>query len=241
MGHYLDLFDRLGNFDGAGEGVTTKTTETTKANVKANSLPECTTHDYLWSFMSYDRTRSGVSEALAAAEALEGASVPPPSGVTEATKRGYPSGTEASTDGFGLALSSWDDAEQERDPIVKFEGIIPRAWAEGFGRLHPDRPPGDVPARRWLRFIDDVGLFLDSPFCATAVALGWGPYDLFGCDRTRPFARIDHLGLVWFLDGGRLLALTADTATIKKSNGSILTYRRRAGNERGRVLAWELQ
>jgi len=33
---------------------------------------------------------------------------------------------------------------------------------------------------RWKRFVDDVGLFLDSPFCAVAAALGWGPLDLFG-------------------------------------------------------------
>jgi hypothetical protein len=83
--------------------------------------------------------------------------------------------------------------------------------------------------------------FLGSPFCATAVALGWGPYDLFGCDRDRPFARIDQLGLLWLLDGGRLAALTADTAMIKTSNGSILTYRRRIRKECSKVLAWELQ
>ena len=46
-----------------------------------------------------------------------------------------------------------------------------------------------MPAKRWLRFIDDVGRFLDSPFCAVAATLGWGPLDLFGCDRERAFAR----------------------------------------------------
>src|SRR5690348_8248243 len=30
-----------------------------------------------------------------------------------------------------------------------------RAWAEGFARLHPDRPPVDVPPRRWAQFIED--------------------------------------------------------------------------------------
>jgi hypothetical protein len=153
------------------------------------------------------------------------------------------SGAETPTQDFGVTISSWGDAEEDRAAIAQFDGKIPRAWAEGFVRLHPDRPPGDVPPPRWLRFVDDVGLFLDSPFCAAAVALGWGPYDLFGCDRERPFARIDDLGLLWLLDGGRLLALTANTATIKTSNGSILTYRRRAGNEPNnyKMLAWELQ
>jgi hypothetical protein len=137
--------------------------------------------------------------------------------------------------------ASWGEFETERSAILQYEGNIPRDWAEGFARLHPDRPPGGVPARRWLRFIDDIGLFLDSPFCAVAVGLGWGAYDLFGCDHDRPFVRIDYLGLLWLLDGGRVMALTADTATIKTSNGSILTYRRRAGNEPSNVLAWELE
>jgi hypothetical protein len=52
--------------------------------------------------------------------------------------------------------------------------------------------PGDVPPRRWLRFIDDCGHFLDGGWAARAKELGWGPLDLFGCDRERPFARIDR-------------------------------------------------
>jgi|SRR5215471_8336726 len=37
---------------------------------------------------------------------------------------------------------------------VEHDGKVPRAWAEGFARLHPDRPAGDLPAKRWLRFVD---------------------------------------------------------------------------------------
>ena len=57
------------------------------------------------------------------------------------------------------------------------EVIVPPAWVEGLARLHPDCPPGDVPSKRWLTFIDDVRAFLGSPFCAVAAALGWGAYD----------------------------------------------------------------
>jgi len=56
----------------------------------------------------------------------------------------------------------------------------------GLCSLDPDRPPADVPPKRWQRFVDDVGMFIDSPFCAVAASLGWGPHDLFGC------ARIGH-------------------------------------------------
>jgi hypothetical protein len=54
--------------------------------------------------------------------------------------------------------------EAEHAATVEHDAGIPRAWAEGFARLHPDGPPGDVPLKRWLTFIGDVGRFLDSPF-----------------------------------------------------------------------------
>jgi hypothetical protein len=251
VGRYLDLFDRLGGSDEkpvqAEEGFTTKTTKTTKDNLYANRPPNSPTPDRLRSFRSFKSwagTRCGGDEDLAPAEASEDAAGSPAghtTKTTETTKGGHLIGDDASTGGFGLAASSSTDDEEERAAIVQFDGSILRAWADGFVRLHPDLPPLGVPAWRWLRFVNDVGRFLDSPFCASAAALGWGPHDLFGCDHDRPFARIDHLGLLWLLDGGRVLALTANTATIETSNGSILTYRRRAGIEHNKVLAWELQ
>jgi hypothetical protein len=133
----------------------------------------------------------------------------------------------------------WGEAEQERAAIVEYDGGIPRAWAEGFARLHPDRPPGDVPVKRWHTFVDDIGRFLDSPFCAVATALGWGPLDLFSCDRDRPFARVNCVGLLWRLNGDKLIALSENTATIEKPTRARQIYRRKPA-EAGRVLAWEL-
>lgn len=135
--------------------------------------------------------------------------------------------------------ATWSEAEDERAAIVEYGGGIPRPWAEGFARLDPDRPPGDVPLKRWRRFVDDVGLFLDNPFCAVAAALGWGPHDLFGCDRDKPFARIDQQGLCWLLNGNKLVALSENTATIETSTRARQTYRRKQ-SEPGRVVAWEL-
>jgi hypothetical protein len=96
--------------------------------------------------------------------------------------------------------------EEQPAAIVELDSDIPRAWAEGFARLHPDRPLGDVPTKRWQQFIDDIGLFLDAGWAEKAAVLGWGPLDLFGCDWDRPFARIDHAGLLWLLNGDRLLS-----------------------------------
>jgi hypothetical protein len=135
--------------------------------------------------------------------------------------------------------ATWSDGEAERVAIVEYDGGLTHAWAEGFARLDPNRPPRDVPAKRWPRFVDDIGRFLDSPFCAVAAALGWGPYDLFGCDPDRPFARIDKAGLLWLLNSDKLRALSESVATIETRTGARQTYRRRTA-EPGRVLAWEL-
>ena len=138
------------------------------------------------------------------------------------------------------ALATWGEAEEERAAIFEHDGGIPRGWAEGFARLDPNRPPGDVPLKRWQRFVDDVGKFLDSsPFCAIAASLGWGSHDLFGADRDRPFARIGECGLLWLLNGDRLVALSENTATIERRAGAQHTWRRKT-SEPGRVLAWEL-
>jgi hypothetical protein len=128
---------------------------------------------------------------------------------------------------------------EERVAIIEHDGAIPRVWAESFARLDPDRPPSDVPLRRWQRFIDDVRLFLDGPFCAVASPLGWTSFDPFCCDCDRPFARIDRCGLVWLIDGDRLVMLAENTATIETRTGARQTWRRKPGAP-GRVLAWEL-
>lgn len=95
-----------------------------------------------------------------------------------------------------------------------------------------------MPLRRWQRFVNDAGLFLDR-WAAYAAALGWTPHDLFGCDRDRPFSRIDQAGLLWLLNGDRLVMLAEDAATIETRTGARQTWRRKP-SESGWVLAWEL-
>jgi hypothetical protein len=137
------------------------------------------------------------------------------------------------------AAPPWNEIEDERAAIIEHDGGAPREWAEGFARLDPDRPPGDVPPWRWLQFVDDIGRFLDSGFAEQAAELGWGPFELFGCDCDQPFARIEQAGLLWQLNGDRLVALTAGVAAIETRSGARQTYRRKP-SEPGRVLAWEL-
>ncbi len=124
------------------------------------------------------------------------------------------------------ALEHWGETHQERAAIIEYDGLAPRAWAEAVARLDPARPPGDVPPKRWLRFINDCGQFARWRLGNRAEDLGWGPLELFGCDRVKPFARLDHAGLLWLLKGGKLVALTAVTATIETISGARQTYRR---------------
>ena len=109
-----------------------------------------------------------------------------------------------------FAPREWGAVEEERAAIVEYEAGAPRAWADALARLNPSKPPCDVPPKRWVQFIDDCGRFLDSGWAERAAMLGWGPLDLFGCDRERPFARIDHLALLWLLNGDKLVELHRD-------------------------------
>ena len=141
--------------------------------------------------------------------------------------------------GVTAAPGEFDFEAEERAAIIECDGGAPRAWAEALARLDPNNPPADVPTRRWMRFIDDCGRFLDDGWAGRSMALRWGPLDLFGCDLSKPFARIDRAGLLWLLNGQKLLVLTANSAAIAKLSGGSLTYRRKP-SEPGRVLAWEL-
>jgi len=136
--------------------------------------------------------------------------------------------------------ATWSEVGEERAAIVEHDGGIPRAWAEGFARLDPNRAPGDVPSRRWLQFIDDIGRFLDDGWAERAVALGWGPLDLFGCDRERPFARIGYAGLLWLLNGDKLIEIDRHKAVVETHTGAPQTYRRKPVAVGEVVLAWEL-
>ena len=64
-------------------------------------------------------------------------------------------------------------------------------------------------SKRWLQFIDDCGRFIDDGWAPCAEALGWTPLDLFGCDRAKPFSRINRAGLLWLLPPTLRLSLRA--------------------------------
>jgi hypothetical protein len=130
--------------------------------------------------------------------------------------------------------------ETPNDATTDAANVGPRQWAEALARLDPAQQRADVPVGRWRTFIDDCRRFIDAGWAARAAALGWQPHDLFGCDRLRPFARIDRAGLLWLLCGRKLLALASDTAVIETHTGGHQTYYRRSARTEDLVLAWGL-
>jgi len=187
---------------------------------------------------SLDTVDTLIASALAADGVSQSVkSVPAQGGVPEATVGAASEHLPQSAP--GEALAAWSGAEEERSGIVEYDAGAPRAWAEALTRLDPHRPPGDVPARRWVQFINDCGRFIDQGWAARAETLSWRALDLFGCDRDRPFARIDRLGLLWLTNGDMLVEMSETVAIVETKTGARLTFRRRPAEPGQVVLAWE--
>ena len=134
----------------------------------------------------------------------------------------------------------WSDTEEERAAIAEYDGGSPRPWAEALARLHPARVPPNVSKERWTQLIDDCGRFLDQGWATHAAGLGWSPLDLFGCDRERTPADDDHAGLLWRVEGGKLIIMSAYAAIIETATGQQKTFHRRNNHPGELALAWEL-
>ena len=96
------------------------------------------------------------------------------------------------------------------------------------------RCPDLVPVDRWQLAVDDARAFL-AHWGEQAQALGWTTKDLFGLltvpQHAKPtfnrLSRYDETGLIWLLEGRRVVALTESTAAIESpASGSVTMYRR---------------
>ena len=116
--------------------------------------------------------------------------------------------------------------------VVEFSAAGGR-YREAFAFLLI-RSPAHISVERWQQAVEDGRSFL-AAWGKQADALGWDARDLFGLD-TPPadphpsysrLSRYDNTGLCWMLQGKEVIAITADTATIKNpSTGAITVYRR---------------
>jgi len=121
------------------------------------------------------------------------------------------------------------------------EQLVPRDWVEGVARLEQHQPPADVPRHRWRQFVEDCNAFLRSEQLASRAAqLGWDAASLFACRRHFPLAYLNEAGLLWALNGGKIVELHRDWAVIDRPvNRSQSTFSRRDVDEKI-VLPWTL-
>jgi hypothetical protein len=105
---------------------------------------------------------------------------------------------------------------------------IPVDWVEGVACLDDRNPPSDVPRHRWRQFVEDCRAFLSSPEWAwKAARLSWDAMTLFGCAPKRPLDYSGRAGLLWAINGGRLVELHRNWAIIEVPvNRSRVFYRR---------------
>jgi hypothetical protein len=118
---------------------------------------------------------------------------------------------------------------------------VPLGWIEGVASLAYHRPPADLPPHRWRQFIHDCKRFLSPSenWAERAAKLGWDARALFGCHRNRPLDHLGSGGLLWVVNGGRLLELHRDWAVIELAvNGSQRVFNRRRLDAANVTLPW---
>jgi hypothetical protein len=96
------------------------------------------------------------------------------------------------------------------------------------------RPPAYVPEDRWQQAIADGRAFLRE-WGSQAEALDWDSRSLFGLHAVpekphpsyRRLSRYDATGLCWLLQGREVVALTADSASMRNPKTGVVTVYRR--------------
>ena len=117
----------------------------------------------------------------------------------------------------------------------------PSSWSDGVARLDHHRPLTDIPPHRWRQFLSDCNNFLTGGenWAGRAAELGWNAATLFGCRRARPLDHPSGAGLLWAINGGRLVELHRDWAVIElAANGSRHVFERRRVDAGNVTLPW---
>jgi hypothetical protein len=96
-------------------------------------------------------------------------------------------------------------------------------WRAGVGALDPNRPPAGFPVPWWRGLVQHAEFFL-SVWGKQAADLGWTTLDLFGAHSKAPAANFSCIGLLLLISGGRVVALTAETAKIEQQSCGCLGH-----------------
>src|SRR5215831_15456932 len=102
--------------------------------------------------------------------------------------------------------------------------------------------PPDVPRHRWRQFVSDCQSFLNSSenWAERAAELGWDARALFGCHRNYPLMHLGSAGLLWAVNGGKLVELHRDWAVIELPvNRSQRIFSRRDVAAGKVILPWD--
>src|SRR5215469_15101399 len=125
---------------------------------------------------------------------------------------------------------------------VRAERRVPAGRIEGGARLNDYRPPTDIPPHRWRQFVSDCQSFLNSSenWAERAVELGWDARALFGCHRNYPLMHLGSAGLLWAVNGGKLVELHRDWAVFELPvNRSQRIFSRRDVAAGKVILSWD--
>jgi hypothetical protein len=125
--------------------------------------------------------------------------------------------------------------EQAHAPTLAPDNV--HEWYAMLEELTAFNPPEWASPVRWQNMIFDADAFL-SRWAIAADQLSWTALDLFGVHPNAPADRYDVMGLLHVVQGGAVVALTADAATIRRPSQAILTYRLR--NAAGGVLVLDM-
>ena len=108
---------------------------------------------------------------------------------------------------------------------VESEGSDVAEWHAILAGLKRRGPADWLSHEQWRGLLSGAENFL-TRWGSAAHLLGWTSLDLFGVHPIAPAARFDVMGLIPILNGAEVLALTSQTATMRRASGATLTYRR---------------
>jgi hypothetical protein len=115
------------------------------------------------------------------------------------------------------------------------------AWIDGVAILDPNRPAVGIPPLRWRQFIDDCKKFLDpvEGWAERAFQMDWSTLGLFGCHPCQPLGHLGIAGLLWAVNGGRVIEVHHGWAMIEHANnGSRRNFDQRRPRKANVTLPW---
>jgi hypothetical protein len=95
-------------------------------------------------------------------------------------------------------------------------GVMVTAWGARVEGLDYHRPPAGNRPHRWRLFIDDCWAFLDpvTGLGQRAAKLRWDTFDLFGCHPVHPLLYLGSAGLLWPVNGGKVVEVHTSWANL---------------------------